>query len=94
MSKPKTTKKKSTAKARKPAAKATAATPSAEPKEKAPREELCVFAFRLTAEERDAIHKAAGPAKASKFVRTLAVAAARNDEATMKAILKGIQNEA
>ena len=94
MSKPKTTKKKSTAKARKPAAKATAATPSAEPKEKAPREELCVFAFRLTAEERDAIHKAAGPAKASKFVRTLVVAAARNDEATVKAILKGIQNEA
>jgi len=94
MSKPKTTKKKSSAKARKPAAKATAATPPAEPKEKAPREELCVFAFRLTAEERDAIHKAAGPAKASKFVRTLAVAAARNDEATVKAILKGIQNEA
>jgi hypothetical protein len=89
MSKPKTTKKKSTAKARKPAA-----TPPAEPKEKAPREELCVFAFRLTAEERDAIHKAAGPAKASKFVRTLAVAAARNDEAALKAILKGIQNEA
>jgi hypothetical protein len=61
---------------------------------KAPREELCVFAFRLTAEERDAIHKAAGLAKASKFVRTLAVAAARNDEAAVKAILKGIQNEA
>ena len=94
MSKLKTTKKKSTARARKPAAKATAATPPAEPKEKAPREELCVFAFRLTPAERDAIHKAAGPAKASKFVRTLAVAAARNDEATVKAILKGIQNEA
>ena len=28
------------------------------------REELCVFAFRLTPEERDAIHKAAGPGKA------------------------------
>ena len=93
MSKPKTTKKKATAKARKPAAKAAGATTPTEPKEKAPREEFCVFAFRLTAEERDAIHKAAGPAKASKFVRTLAVAAARNDEATVKAILKGIQNE-
>ena len=50
MSKPKTTKK-TTAKARKPAGKAAAEAP-AEPKEKAPREDLCVFAFRLTAEER------------------------------------------
>lgn len=61
---------------------------------KAPREELCVFAFRLTEEERDAIHKAAGPAKASKFVRALAVTAARNDEATVKAMMKGVQSEA
>jgi hypothetical protein len=59
-----------------------------------PREDLCVFAFRLTAEERDAIHKAAGPAKASKFVRTIAVAAARNDEAAVRAIMKGAQTEA
>jgi hypothetical protein len=55
---------------------------------KVPREDLCVFAFRLTAEERDAIHKAAGPAKASKFARTLLVAAARNDESAVKAIMK------
>jgi hypothetical protein len=61
---------------------------------KAPREDLCVFAFRLTAEERDAIHKAAGPAKASKFVRTIAVAAARNDEAAVRAIMKGVETEA
>lgn len=93
MSKPKTTKK-ATARTRKPAAAATAAKTTDEPKTKAAREELCVFAFRLTAEERNAIHKAAGPAMASKFVRTLAVAAARNDEAAVKAILKGIQNEA
>ena len=94
MSKPKTTKKKATAKARKPAAKATVATAPAEPKEKAPREDLCVFAFRLTAEERNAIHKAAGPAKASKFARTLLVAAARNDETAVKTIMKGLQTEA
>lgn len=94
MSKPKTTKKKATAKARKPAAKATATTTTTEPKEKAPKEDLCVFAFRLTPAERDAIHKAAGPAKASKFVRSLAVAAARNDEAAVKAILKAVQSEA
>jgi hypothetical protein len=61
---------------------------------KAAREDLCVFAFRLTAEERDLIHKAAGPAKASKFVRTLVVAAARNDEAAVRAIMKGVQTEA
>ena len=47
-----------------------------------------MFAFRLTPEERTYIHKAAGPAKASKFVRMLAVAAARNDEAAVKAILR------
>jgi hypothetical protein len=82
MSKPKTTKK-ATAKARKPATKAAVAKAPAESKEKAPREELCVFAFRLTEEERNPIHKAAGPAKASKFARTLLVAAARNDEAAI-----------
>ena len=63
-------------------------------KEKAPREELCVFAFRLTAEERTAIHKAAGPAKASKFARNLLAAAARKDEAAVKAIMKEVQSEA
>ena len=89
MRKPKTTKKKAEAKTRKPAAKT-----HEKPKKKAPREELCVFAFRLTPEERTDIHKAAGPAKASKFVRALAVAAARNDEAAVKAIMKAVQSEA
>ena len=57
------------------------------------REDLCVFAFRLTTKERTAIHKAAGPGKASKFVRALAVAAARDDEATVKAIMGAVQSE-
>jgi hypothetical protein len=61
MAKPKRSKKKP-AKARKPASK------NAE--KKAQREDLCVFAFRLTPEERDAIHKAAGPGKASRFARS------------------------
>lgn len=60
--------------------------------EKAPRppkeEGLVVFAFRLTEAERDAIHKAAGPARASRFVRTIAVAAAREDEVAIKATIK------
>ncbi len=84
----KTTKK--STRARKPAAER----PAAETKTKAPREELCVFAFRLTEAERDAIHKAAGPAKASKFARNLLVAAATRDDAAVKAILKEIQADA
>ncbi len=78
----KTTKK--TTRARKPAAEKPAA------ETKAPREELCVFAFRLTEAERDAIHKAAGPAKASKFARNLLVAAANKDDAAVRAIMKEI----
>ena len=94
MSKSKTTKKATTAKTLKPAKAAVEAVGHEEPKKKAPREELCVFAFRLTTDERNAIHKAAGPAKASKFARTLLVAAARNDEPGVKAIMKANQTEA
>jgi len=93
MSKSKSTKK-PTAKTPKPAKVAAVAAAVEVSEKKTSREDLCVFAFRLTAEERDAIHKAAGPAKASKFVRTLAVAAARNDEAAVRAIMKGVQTEA
>ena len=52
-----------------------------------------MFAFRLTEAERDAIHKAAGPAKASKFARSLLVAAATKDEAAVRAIMKEVQTE-
>ena len=82
----KTTKK--TTRARKPAAEK----PVAEAKR--PREELCVFAFRLTEAERIDIHKAAGPGKASKFARSLLVAAARKDDAAVRAIMKEVQTEA
>jgi len=61
---------------------------------KAPREDLCVFAFRLTEAERNDIHKAAGPGKASKFARSLLVAAARKDDAAVRAILKEVAAEA
>jgi hypothetical protein len=87
MRKRKTTKKKTTAKTPKAAATATAEAQE-KPDKKAARDDLCVFAFRLTAEERDAIHKAAGPGKASKFARGLLVAAARNDDVALKAIVK------
>jgi len=93
MGKPKSTKK-AAAKTPKPVKQVAEVIAHEASEEKAPREDLCVFAFRLTAEERDAIHKAAGPAKASRFVRTLVVAAARNDEAAVRAIMKGVQTEA
>ena len=48
-------------------------------KEKAPKEPMVVFAFRLSEADRDRIHKAAGPAKATKFVRSAALAAANQD---------------
>ena len=48
-------------------------------KEKAPKEPLVVFAFRLSEADRDLIHKASGPGKATRFVRSAALAAARQD---------------
>jgi hypothetical protein len=54
-------------------------------------EDLVVFAIRLTKAERDAIHAAAGPGKATKFVRSLAVAAARGDGPTVLGILDAVQ---
>jgi hypothetical protein len=57
------------------------------PKAREVEEDLVVFAFRLSAEERELIHKAAGPAKASRFVRTLVVAAAKRDEAVVRELL-------
>ena len=53
--------------------------------------DLVVFAFRLSRAERDLIHAAAGSAKASRFVRTLAVAAARGDGPAVLGILDTIQ---
>ena len=56
-----------------------------EPKEK---EELCVFALRMKPEERDALHQMAGPARASRFARTVLVAAANGDEAAIRTAIK------
>jgi hypothetical protein len=59
-------------------------------KEKAPRENRDgwgTFALRLPVPERDAIHKAAGPAGASRFARTVLVAFANEDETAFKAAL-------
>ena len=56
-------------------------------KEKAPKQPLVVFAFRLTADERDRIHKAAGPANASRFVKTAALAAAGGDRTAFEELV-------
>ena len=55
---------------------------------KAKKEELVVFAFRLTPVERDAIHKTAGPRNATRLVRQVAVAFGNENEAGFKAALK------
>ncbi len=44
-----------------------------------PKKDVVVFAFRLPAADRDAIHKAAGPGKATRFVHAAALAAASGD---------------
>src|SRR5436309_15552114 len=56
-------------------------------KQKAPKEPLVVFAFRLTEAQRDAIHKAAGPGKATRFVRSAALAAASGDRPAFEELL-------
>ena len=53
-----------------------------------PREDLVVFAFRLTEAERTKIHATAGPARASRFVRQVAAAFANEDERAFRAALK------
>lgn len=55
--------------------------------EKAPKEPLVVFAIRLTEAERKAIHDAAGPRNATQFVRAVALAAAREDQAAFNAAI-------
>ena len=53
-----------------------------------PKEDLVVFAFRLAQAEREAIHKTAGPRNATQFVRRVAVAFAKEDDAAFRAVLK------
>jgi hypothetical protein len=57
-------------------------------REKAPKEDLCVFACRVAEAERNAFHAAAGPAGASHFARKLMVVFAAEDEAGFRTLLK------
>ena len=91
---PETKKKKSTTQKATKTAKATETKPAPEAKaakpkkEKAPKEELVVFAIRLTQAERDAIHAAAGPRGATRYVRAVAGAFAAGDEAAFRSLVK------
>jgi hypothetical protein len=71
----------------KPQKKASKKIAKATKKEKLPKEPQVVFAFRLTEEQRDAIHKAAGPGKATRFVRSAALAAASGDRPAFEELL-------
>ncbi len=82
------TKKKTTTKATTARKAGSKAKPKATPKPKAPKDNLVVFAFRLSEAERNAIHKTAGPRNATRLVRQVAVAFARRDEAAFRAAVK------
>jgi hypothetical protein len=56
--------------------------------------ELVVFALRLTQAEREEIHAATGPGKASRFARTVILAAARRDMAGIKTAITENQRTA
>jgi hypothetical protein len=57
-------------------------------KEHAPKEPQVVFAFRLSEADRERIHKAAGPGKATKFVLAAALAAADADTKAFQDLIK------
>ena len=88
MSKPKQTKKTPAPKSGGRKAGVVPSTPTVE-KSTVPAEELVVFAFRLTPAERELIHRAAGPAGASRFVRAVSIAAASGDEDAVLKLLGG-----
>ncbi len=71
--------------------KETAAKEGAPKKEKAPKEPQVVFAFRLSEAQREMIHKAAGPGKATKFALSAALAAATGDRTAFEELVKSSQ---
>ena len=82
-------------KAQKKAAKAKAAAPKAKAakaakpkKERAPKEDLMTFAFRMTKAESVALHRAAGPANASRTMRALAAAFVAEDRAAFESVVE------
>jgi hypothetical protein len=63
---------------------ARAAKPKREKPPRESREGWGTFALKMPVPERDAFHKAAGPASASRFARAVLVAFANDDESAFK----------
>lgn len=72
----------------KPATKAKAPKAAKPKREKGPKEDLMVFAFRMPKAESAALHRAAGPANASRTMRALAAAFVAEDRAAFNAIIE------
>ena len=79
---------KKTAKTKTVAAKTKPAKAAKPKREKAPMEDLMVFAFRISKTESAALHKAAGPANASRVMRSLAGAFVAEDRAVFESIVE------
>ena len=58
------------------------------PKKEAATVPMVVFAFRLSEADRTRIHEAAGSGKATRFVRTAALAAANADTKAFEELVK------
>jgi len=80
------TQKKTTTRTKRAARKAPSKPTAAKPK----AGELCTFAIRISPAERDAIHKAAGPRRATSFARAVLAAAARKDAKGIQAALNDV----
>jgi hypothetical protein len=62
---------------------------AAKPKRtKQPKEDVVVFACRVSQAERDAFHTATGPAGASRFARKLMVIFSKEDDVGFRALVK------
>jgi len=79
---------------KKAAAKATPEAKAAKPpREKKEKVALRTFAIRITDAELAAIHKAAGPRNATKYMTLVAAAFAAGDEAAFKAVVKAAREQ-
>ena len=73
---------------KKASTKKTSTKKAASKKARKSKEDLVVFAFRLTEAERTAIHETAGPRNATQVVRQVAAAFANEDESAFSVVLK------
>ena len=83
-----TAKKTSPKRVAKPATKKAPAKTKAPTKQRPPKEDLCVFALRMTEAERTKLPETAGPRGAARLARAVLVAAANENESGFRAALK------